>query len=1236
LNINENAIDTIKKKLREMTTPPMWRGDVEAIKKAGDRILKDRIFGKKFDTNEYYNCSDQSALNPTYMRKAKAEYLRIKNDKTYDAEYTQRKKYKYQDALSMEKTDPDAFAKSDGEYMYREGCTEQQIDEMIKYAEEWQKKAVAKLNERKNESWEADMDNDEILDELAGYSKNGGFKPLQDRLMKKVENAKSLERLEYLRKDADMGLRQLQQLIKNMKIVQNGETSRYLNNISIRTIERDFKNGNSPELVQKHIDFLKNTYKPAIVNKKKELIVNGVKPLDPDSVAGKARSAAKSYVKWNANVVGKVVDAKMKAERSIKKKFAKNESSGYAPEAVEAIDESAVESIKALLSKLGAIPKNIWGKVKSKISDLFDHAGGKSSGGVNEVAVGVFTRSSVTGRTADDYMRGVEIAYAVTYRNVAMYNNVATEVLKSLKTIRSDESFEKACGEYSRNSKPVYDKHAKRIEDDAKRFKIEANKNGTRPSHLEYAMNLMSAKAEKDLIKNHPEYYDKLSKGYKEWYDKITTDLVQTFASYNENSLIRKEYDRVSKILSDEARVGLAQTFGRELGSIVNDFEFTKNDIAAIGYRVEQTLNKMKPKNEGCEVGMNKPMEFAPEFINEVFVDKVKTAWKNYSTPALYRGDIDEVIKGDKHLLERCLSVDACKVQLNRCKRVLSEIKKTKATYKKLKNDKEYMAEYGDKKKHKYKYSLDDPSEFDAEACLFGGCAEQDLDKYIKFLETEYPKLYKEKTKRFNETAEIIDEGGILNKLFDKLGDSLDKSTPLINGDVDAIKKEGEGLLKKIRNTKDIDGYQKMYLMPGHMKRVLSEFKKIAKDPKYDKEYKDAKRRKYAITAQNSFDLSMLSKSDAEEAYLHGCTEQQLKDILAYAEDWEKRAKAKASCSKNESVMTESVAPRNIFYRMTESEMFMTANRMAKINGQEVVDILPRVAVEGQGFAHVGMNDLDSTVVYELFESNRFKLSCKQQMKKLLAGGNVVLVYGDEYRIPTCIPFVIQSKGGNNATVFVNITPFTSINKNGKIVVTQIRNYSGLMAVIFAGCVAYETIRGGGSLPADLADALVLFYAGMMTKVINGLVHADSIQKETCKYLCAEFALVQMYGTEKGTTIFQRFKNKYFPKLGNLVVNSIDDTFHIDSFDNMTLFVEELKKNYPIMKGLSVPAISERWMRSFGSATALSLDYLGFHLYTLCMLLFESPLVSRMALEPLIDQRLGSNAFKRMQIMIEG
>lgn len=334
-------------------------------------------------------------------------------------------------------------------------------------------------------------------------------------------------------------------------------------------------------------------------------------------------------------------------------------------------------------------------------------------------------------------------------------------------------------------------------------------------------------------------------------------------------------------------------------------------------------------------------------------------------------------------------------------------------------------------------------------------------------------------------------------------------------------------------------------------------------------------------------------------------------------------------------VLAESVGERHVFYRISESEMFQTANRMSKINGQEVINVLPRMVVSGQGFQQLTLNDLDSTVIYELFESNRYKISCRPAMKKLLMNGSVVMVYGDEYRIPVCIPYIVKRGAGNSAAIYVNITPFCTIDQYGKVRVGQIRNYSGLMAVLFSACVAYSIVRHSMSLPADLNDGMILLYSGMMTKVINGLVHADSIQKETIRYLSAEFALVQMYGTETGMQVFQRIKNKYFPKLGNLVVNSIDDTFNVDSFDNMTLFVEELKRNYPIMKGLSVAAISERWMRNFGSATALSLDYLGYHLYTLCMLLFESPLISRMTLEPLIDQRRGADAFKRMQTIIE-
>ena len=86
-----------------------------------------------------------------------------------------------------------------------------------------------------------------VLDELAGYSKNGGYKPLQDRLMKKVNSAKSVERIDYLRKDSEIGVSSLNGLIKNMRLVQSGTPSRYLSDKSVELIKKDIAMGNTPE-----------------------------------------------------------------------------------------------------------------------------------------------------------------------------------------------------------------------------------------------------------------------------------------------------------------------------------------------------------------------------------------------------------------------------------------------------------------------------------------------------------------------------------------------------------------------------------------------------------------------------------------------------------------------------------------------------------------------------------------------------------------------------------------------------------------------------------------------------------------------------------------------------------------------------------------------------------------------------------------------------------------------------
>lgn len=332
-------------------------------------------------------------------------------------------------------------------------------------------------------------------------------------------------------------------------------------------------------------------------------------------------------------------------------------------------------------------------------------------------------------------------------------------------------------------------------------------------------------------------------------------------------------------------------------------------------------------------------------------------------------------------------------------------------------------------------------------------------------------------------------------------------------------------------------------------------------------------------------------------------------------------------------VLNETTGERRVFYRLSESDMFNYANKMSTINGEKMIDVIPKMLVSGEGFVQVQYAQLDKSVKYELFEGNHYRLSCKKQMRELLDRGNVVMVYSDTYKLPTSLPYVVQN--GSPSRVFVNISDFVTMDQYGTFNVTQVRNYNGLMAILFAACVAYVIVNTRMILAADVGDAMVMMYSNMLMRTINSLIHMDPITQDKIRYLATEFALVQMYGTETGTKTFVRFRTKYFPRLGSIIMDSIDDQFQLDNFDSLEKFIEEIKRVYPSMRSLTMATVFDKWIRQYGAATALSIDYLGYHLYTMCMVLFESPLIVRPALEPALDKAKGADAYKRLQVLIE-
>lgn len=337
----------------------------------------------------------------------------------------------------------------------------------------------------------------------------------------------------------------------------------------------------------------------------------------------------------------------------------------------------------------------------------------------------------------------------------------------------------------------------------------------------------------------------------------------------------------------------------------------------------------------------------------------------------------------------------------------------------------------------------------------------------------------------------------------------------------------------------------------------------------------------------------------------------------------------------SESTLDEAVGKREIFYRLGESELFAFANERPISQGLRLADIIPRMTVEGQGFNQVTLQMFDKATMYELFESTRYKMSNKVSLRKMIDSGKVAMVYSDTYRIPTSLPYIMKL-GSNpmNTKVFVNISDFVDLNEYGQYYVSQNRNYNGLMAILLAAAVSYRIVTSNSALPAQFGDGVILMYASMFEKVINTLVHMDPITREKVRYLCTEFALVQMYGTADGLLKFNRIRESYFPKLSKMIMESLDNGFPEDSFDKLSTFISTLSQQYPSMRGLTLYLIYDKWIRTYGPATALSLDYLGYHIYTICMTLMESPLITRTVLEPLLEKSRGTDIYKSIQVML--
>lgn len=330
--------------------------------------------------------------------------------------------------------------------------------------------------------------------------------------------------------------------------------------------------------------------------------------------------------------------------------------------------------------------------------------------------------------------------------------------------------------------------------------------------------------------------------------------------------------------------------------------------------------------------------------------------------------------------------------------------------------------------------------------------------------------------------------------------------------------------------------------------------------------------------------------------------------------------------------VNESLEARNFGEKLTSSEIFQFANNHTTYgpDKEKLTDVLVKIFKEGDGFLHIAYEDLDPTVIHEIFESNKFKTENRADIIQELKGENIVMIYSDSYKLPTALPYVVRNS--SPLTIYVNVTDFVTLDNYGKIKVPLYRNYGGLYAALFAAHITRKIMSSHISLSKPLLQGMTDMYSGMFASVAGRITHADANLKLKIRYLATQFMLIQMYGTEKGGMIFRNsLANNFVNQMGKILTDNIDNNFQIDSFDSLNLFILEMQRLYPSLKKMTRANFLENWMAQHGPYSTFMIEYPSLMIYALSCLYFSSPLINRAMIENLVSPKVINDAVSALE-----
>lgn len=259
---------------------------------------------------------------------------------------------------------------------------------------------------------------------------------------------------------------------------------------------------------------------------------------------------------------------------------------------------------------------------------------------------------------------------------------------------------------------------------------------------------------------------------------------------------------------------------------------------------------------------------------------------------------------------------------------------------------------------------------------------------------------------------------------------------------------------------------------------------------------------------------------------------------------------------------------------LSETSVFKYAETMGS---NKITSCIKAIINEKQGAIYPTEEQLED--VFYKIRHKSFNYSGKFTVMDLYRKGVIKLVYNDRVNLTVAVPFFKYKMPTGGFGVIVNISNYAKLDKDGMVKIDPLILYTLMLTGAFSLIENSNT-----NLLAN--SGLVELYSELMINVINKLVNVDQVRKEMYKFIFSKFMLMQLGLSEERATA----SAKNIVKLDESTIESVDLSCPISAFKDLETLINHMKSIFQDMNNVTLGILFDKWMRSYGEATAFAIE----------------------------------------------